>query len=208
MLVAGWWRVGGMMIVPLKYYYFGRTRIRHPTVSRRNQLDCRYGNFFIYYSRRRTNVCLQCICTHSDATFKGTIYRNWVRISKKIISNRTALNNGHVGTGLKCSTVNGFWTPICMWKLGTTCWSLILWKEKKYPCWQVTSHFAISWDELRSRKRSRSRIGRDQVIGSIPHRHHYSNTLRFDELTSRVDSILTDSLRGKYKVRVTLLAYT
>ena len=60
----------------------------------------------------------------------------------------------------------------------------------------------------RSRKRSRSRIGREQVIGSIQHRHHYSNTLRFDELTSRVDSILTDSLRGKYKVRVTLLTYT
>lgn len=48
----------------------------------------------------------------------------------------------------------------------------------------------------------------DQVIGSIAYRHIYFNTLHFDKMTRRVDSILTDAYTRKCKVVVTLLSYT
>ena len=60
----------------------------------------------------------------------------------------------------------------------------------------------------KTRSKSRTTEDCDQIIGSISYRHHYANTLKFDDLTSRVDSILTDSVRRKCKVRVTLLSYT
>ena len=48
----------------------------------------------------------------------------------------------------------------------------------------------------------------DQVIGSIAYRHTYFNTLHFDKMAHRVDSILTDAYTRKCKVVVTLLSYT
>ena len=60
----------------------------------------------------------------------------------------------------------------------------------------------------RSQRRSRSHTSCEQIIGSIAHRHHYNNTLKFDAMISRVDAILTDSIQKKCKVQVTLLSYT
>ena len=56
--------------------------------------------------------------------------------------------------------------------------------------------------------RAKKPINRDQIIGSIRHRHHYFNTLQVDKLTERVDSILTECITNKWQVQVTLLAYT
>ena len=60
----------------------------------------------------------------------------------------------------------------------------------------------------RSGRRVRSEHNREQIIGSLAHRSHYANTLQFDAMTTRVDSILTTCMREKYKVQVTLLSYT
>ena len=59
-----------------------------------------------------------------------------------------------------------------------------------------------------SRRRTRAEQNTEHIIGSIAHRHHYDNTLHFDEMNTRVDNILTSCLRDRHKVRVTLLSYT
>lgn len=63
-------------------------------------------------------------------------------------------------------------------------------------------------DRIPSRRRTRAEHNTEHIIGSIAHRHHYDNTLHFDEMTSRVDNILTACFRERHKLRVTLLSYT
>lgn len=69
-------------------------------------------------------------------------------------------------------------------------------------------HYLYKLSTQRQISSRRVQSSPDQVIGSIAYRHMYFNTLHFDKITHRVDSILTDAYTRKSKVLVTLLSYT